>query len=105
VKVIEEKNNIRVLLSSSEDGLAVYTVSFHGEEKMQTENREEALSLFRQLQPQRVRCDRCGEVDIASFPAKLGIGRIRVAGDGWLMERLYNSEDVTLCPECLKKGV
>lgn len=109
MSVIAEKNEVRVVSEMGDEGETAYRVFFRDEEKLVTLQKSEALDLFSLFQPVKAVCGKCKQIDLVSFPGRLGVGRFRMVGDGgWEMERVFGGlkdySDVILCPECAEKS-
>lgn len=106
--VIESSRGVSVVEDHDSDGLVIYRI-LNGKERLGPfTSKIEAQHIAAIIRPRRVTCDRCHETDVDSFPAELGVGRLRVLGDGgWLRERYFGGQpefvDMTFCPDCTRK--
>ena len=103
--VVAEKNDVQVVSETGANGTESYVVIFKGMSRFKTTDKQAALRGYEGLQPRRVICDKCKQMDVVVFFGKLDVGRLQVAGEGgWRLERifggLWDKRDTTLCPEC-----
>jgi hypothetical protein len=108
MRLIETERGVSVVEDQDASGRVIYRV-MRGKESLVPEySLQDARHLAQVIRPRKVLCHKCGQTDIESFPAELGLGHLRVIGTGgWLVERFFGGEtdfqDLAFCSDCAKK--
>ena len=108
MRIVETERGVSVAEDRDKDGNTIYRILRGEESLVPVASLQEAMRLAKVVRPRKVVCHKCGQADIESFLAEVGIGQLRVTGSGgWVIERLFGGQsdtaDLAFCPECVKK--
>jgi hypothetical protein len=108
MKVLETERGVSVAEDRDKDGRTIYRVLRCQESLMPLYSLADARHLASVIRPRKVTCSKCGQSDIETFLAEVGVGQFRAVGsNGWIMERFFGGqrdfEDIVLCPDCVEK--